>query len=48
MEVRHIRRIGPLVYILPAQPLAFSLVASVVKIIHQTSGEEFTSILKRQ
>jgi len=48
VEVRHIRRIEPLVYILPEQPPTFSQVARVVRIVHQTSGEEFTSILKRR
>ena len=44
----HTRRIGPLVYILPAQPLTFSQVARVVRVFHQTGDEEFAPVLKRR
>ena len=44
----HIRRIGPLVYIFPAQPSTFGQVARVARVFNQTSGEEFTPVLEHR
>ena len=48
VEICHIRWIGPLVHILRAQSSTFSQVTRVVRVVHQTSSEEFTSILERR